>query len=152
MAAPETLSFLSLNVGSNYNLAGLNTVISTANYDVILLQEIKMTQGQLDMAINRYGFLSKVNISEEDQHKPGTALLWKTSIPLSGVVNLVEGKLLAESVDSPDSPSCESREYVPSARKKYRMEVVHVLTCGKGFCRVIPAMTFYQKVKKGFFG
>ena len=52
-----------------------------------------MTQSQLDMAVNRYGFLSKVNISEENQHKPGTALLWKTSVPLSGVVNLVEGKL-----------------------------------------------------------
>ena len=73
MAAPVTLNFLSLNVGSNYNLAGLNTVISTAGYDVILLQEIKMTQSQLDMAVNRYGFLSKVNISEENKHKPGTA-------------------------------------------------------------------------------
>lgn len=93
MAAPVTLKFLSLNVGSNYNLAGLNTVISTVTYDVILLQEVKMTQSQLDMAVNRYGFLSKVNINEESQNKPGTALLWKTSVPLSGVVNLVEGRL-----------------------------------------------------------
>ena len=59
MAAPVILSFLSLNVGSNYNLAGLNTVINTANYDIILLQEIKMTQSQLDMAVNRYGFFIK---------------------------------------------------------------------------------------------
>ena len=76
--------------------------------------------------------------------------IWDVLKILAALLHL--GKLLAESVDSPDSPSCESREYVPSARKKYRMEVVHVLTCGKGFCRVIPAMTFYQMVKKGFFG
>ena len=56
MAATVFLNFLSLNVGSNNNLAGLNTVISTASYDVILLQEIKMTQSQVDMAVNRYGF------------------------------------------------------------------------------------------------
>ena len=93
MAALITLNFLSLNVGSSYTLAGLNTVISTVNYDIILLQEIKMTQIQLDTAVNRYGFLSKVNINEENQHKPGTALLWKKTVPLSGVVNLVEGKL-----------------------------------------------------------
>ena len=86
MAATVFLNFLSLNVGSNNNLAGLNTVISTASYDVILLQEIKMTQSQLDIAVNRYGFLSKANISEEDQHKPGTALLWRTSVPFSGKI------------------------------------------------------------------
>ena len=93
MVTAAPINFLSFNMGSNTNLAGLNTVVSTAGFDVILLQEIKLSQSQLDIAVNRYGFLSKVNISEENQQKPGTAILWRTSIPLTGVVNLVECRL-----------------------------------------------------------
>ena len=91
MEAP--VNFLSLNVGSTHNLAGLNTAISTASLDIILLQEIKMSQSQLDSLVSRFGFLSKINISEENQHKPGTAILWRASVPLSGVVNLIECRL-----------------------------------------------------------
>ena len=91
MAAP--VNFLSLNVASNYNLAGLNTAISTTNFDIILLQEVKMSQSQLDSVVSRFGFQSKVNISEDNDQKPGTAVLWRSTVPLSGVVNLVECRL-----------------------------------------------------------
>ena len=80
-------------MGSSSNLAGLNTAISTTSYDVILLQEVKMTQNQLDNAVNRFGFLSKVNVNEENHQKPGLAILWRTSVPLTGVVNLLECRL-----------------------------------------------------------
>ena len=93
MAAPVPINLLSLNVGSSSNLGGLNTVISTSKYDVILLQEVKMTQNQLDNAVNRFGFLSKVNVNEENHQKPGLAILWRTSVPLTGVVNLLECRL-----------------------------------------------------------
>ena len=63
MAAPTPVSFLSLNVASSSNLAGLNTAISTASYDVILLQEMKMTQEQLDPIVKRFGFKAHVNVS-----------------------------------------------------------------------------------------
>ena len=87
------INFLSLNVGSANNLAGLNTVISTTKFDIILLQEVKMSQSQLDSVVSRFGFQSKVNISEDNQQQPGTAILWKTSVSLSGVINLVECRL-----------------------------------------------------------
>ena len=90
MAVPAPFNFLSLNVGSSSNLAGLNTVISSSNFDIVLLQEVKMTQVQMDAAVNRFGFLSKVNVSEENQQKPGVAILWRASVPLTGVINLVE--------------------------------------------------------------
>ena len=93
MAAPAPVNFLSLNVASSSNLAGLNTAISTASYDVILLQEMKMTQEQLDPIVKRFGFKAHVNVSEVNQHKPGTAILWRNSVPLSGLVNLVECRL-----------------------------------------------------------
>ena len=93
MAAPTPINLLSLNVGSSSNLAGLNTAISTTSYDVILLQEVKMTQNQLDNAVNRFGFLSKVNVNEENHQKSGLAILWRKSVPLTGVVNLLECRL-----------------------------------------------------------
>ena len=46
--------------------------------------------------------------------------------------NQPEGKLLAESVDSPDSPDHEFSEYVPSARKKYTSETCSSLL-GRAF-------------------
>ena len=40
-----------------------------------------------------FGFLSKVYIDEENHQKPGLAILWRTSVPLTGVVNLLECRL-----------------------------------------------------------
>ena len=80
-------------MASSTNLAGLNMTISMMKFDVILLQEVKMTQVQLDSAIRRHGFLASVNISEDDINKPGTAILWRETIPVTGIVNLIECRL-----------------------------------------------------------
>ena len=85
----QLVNFLSLNVGGNSNLAGLSMTISLLNFDVILLQEVKSTQSQVESLVSRFGFSTLVNIDHNDFKKPGTALIWKNTIPLTGVVNLV---------------------------------------------------------------
>ena len=87
------VSFLSLNVGGSSNLAGLNMTISLLKFDVILLQEVRSTQCQVDSLFKRFGYSSLVNINSEDISKPGTALVWKNSIPLTGAVNLINCRL-----------------------------------------------------------
>ena len=87
------ISFLSLNVGGSSSLAGLCMTISLWKFDVILLQEIKSTQSQLDSLISRLGFSSLVNIDPDDMNKPGTALIWRNSIPLTGAFNLLSCRL-----------------------------------------------------------
>ena len=87
------ITFLSLNVGGSSSLAGLNMTISLMKFDVILLQEVKSTQSQVDSLVNRYGFSSLVNVDYDDLNKPGTALLWKNNLPLTGAVNLISCRL-----------------------------------------------------------
>ena len=67
--------------------------MSMMSFDVILLQEIKSTQTQLDSLVQKFGFSSLVNIDTDDVDKPGTALVWKNTIPLSGAVNLLGCRL-----------------------------------------------------------
>ena len=76
------VNFLSLNVGGNSNLAGLSMTISITKFDVILLQEIKSTQSQIDSLVSRFGFKSLVNIDSDDMNKPGTAVLWRSTVPV----------------------------------------------------------------------
>ena len=85
--------FLFLNVGGSSSLAGLNMTISLMKFDVILLQEVKSTQSQVDSLVNRYGFSSLVNVDYDDLNKPGTALLWKNNLALTGAVNLISCRL-----------------------------------------------------------
>ena len=42
------LNFLSLNVGGSSSLAGLTMTMSLVSFDVILLQEVKSTQSQVE--------------------------------------------------------------------------------------------------------
>ena len=94
------ISFLSLNVGGSTNLAGLNMTLNLMSFDVIFVQEIKSSQLQLDALVQKLGFSSLVNIDTNDSEKPGTALIWKNSIPLTGAVNLVSCRLqMAENMN-----------------------------------------------------
>ena len=78
----QLVNFLSLNVGSSSTLAGLNVTISLLKFDVILLQEVKSSQIQVDSLVNRAGFSSLVNVDCNDINKPGTAILWRNNFPL----------------------------------------------------------------------
>ena len=84
------IRFLSLNVGMKNNLAGLDALIKEHKFDVILLHEIRLSREGLDAKFSHLEYTSAVNIEEEDPSKPGTAVLWKSSLPVSNVIVLVK--------------------------------------------------------------
>ena len=81
--------FLSLNIGMKTNLAGLLSILINKKLDVAFLQEVRTTDAQLESQVGRYGYECKVNVNEEDSSKPGTAIVWKSSLPAKNVRTVV---------------------------------------------------------------
>ena len=67
------IRFLSLNIGLKNDLAGLTTLMKVHNLDIVLLQEVRMSDEQVELLVGKYGFKAKVNIDVENSSKPGTA-------------------------------------------------------------------------------
>ena len=83
------INFLSLNVGMSSTLAGLSTLITTQNLDVVFLQEVKSSGEQIELLLGRLGFKAAVNIDQECPTTPGTAIVWRASLPVTDVSILV---------------------------------------------------------------
>ena len=56
------IRMLSLNVGLKSDLAGLFTLISVHKLDLVLLQEVRITDEQLNQQLGNHGFTGMVNI------------------------------------------------------------------------------------------
>ena len=83
------INFLSLNVGMSSTLAGLSNMITTQSLDVIFLQEVRLSNEQVELQLGKLGFKVAVNIDPEYPTTPGTAIVWKNSLPVVDVCNLV---------------------------------------------------------------
>ena len=87
------IRILSLNIGLKSDLAGLLTLISVHRLDLILLQEVRITDEQINQQLGNHGFKGMVNIDEEDPLKPGTAIAWRTTLPIEQVSAVVPCRL-----------------------------------------------------------
>ena len=122
------IKFLSLNVGGKSNLAGLCMTMSLVNFDIILLQEVKLSQSEVEVLVCRFGFSSLVNIDPDDSNKPGTALIWRNTIPIVAV-NLVNCRLQMAEVGVYRIFNC----YAPSgSENKYAREKFYGDHCQLG--------------------
>ena len=83
------IRFLSLNIGMKNNLAGLPVILINQKVDIAFLQEVKVTDEELQCKVGRLGYECKVNINLEDLTKPGTALVWRSTLPVRDVNSLV---------------------------------------------------------------
>ena len=83
------IRFLSLNVGLKNNLAGLQSLVKVHKLDIILLQEVRITDEQIDILIGKFGYQGKVNINLEEPSRPGTAIVWRSSLPVRDVSTIV---------------------------------------------------------------
>ena len=83
------IKFLSLNVGMSSTLAGLTTLITAQRLDIIFLQEVRLTSEQLNLMVNKMGFQANVNIDQEQPFKPGTAFVWRESLPVRDIFTIV---------------------------------------------------------------
>ena len=72
----EKIRFLSLNVGMKSDLAGLITLIQIHKLDIILLQEVRISEEQMNQQLKNHGFTGKVSINAEDSMQPGVAIVW----------------------------------------------------------------------------
>ena len=85
----SSIRILSLNIGLKSDLTGLLTLISVHKLDLVMLQEIRITSEQLNQQLSNIGFTGMVNIDAEDPHKPGTAIVWRLTIPITQVSSVV---------------------------------------------------------------
>ena len=83
------IRFLSLNIGLKNNLAGLSTLLTVHKLDVVLLQEVRISDEQVEQLIGKFGFQVKVNIDSQDPMKPGTAIVWRSTLPVREVFTIV---------------------------------------------------------------
>ena len=83
------IRILSLNVGMKSDLAGLVTLIQVHKLDIILLQEVRISDEQLNQQIRNHGFTGKVSVDTEDSMKPGVAIVWRSVLPVREIVTLV---------------------------------------------------------------
>ena len=83
------IRILSLNIGLKSDLAGVLTLISVHKLDLILLQEVRITDEQINQQLGNHGFKGIVNIDEEDPSRPGTALAWRSTLPIKQVSAVV---------------------------------------------------------------
>ena len=84
------LRIFSLNTGMSENLAGLVNFIKNYNLDIIFLQEVRLTNDQILTKVGGLGYSVEVNINEEDSSKPGTAIVWKSSLQIINFGVLVQ--------------------------------------------------------------
>ena len=79
----STIRFLSLNVGLKNNVVGLESLLRVHNLDIILLQEVRISDDLIDIIVGKHGYKGKVNINPEEPSVPGTAIVWRSCLPVS---------------------------------------------------------------------
>ena len=87
------IRILSINIGLKSDLAGVLTLISVHKLDLVMLQEVWITEEQINQQLGNHGFTGMVNIEAEDPFKPGTALAWRSTLPIKQVSAVVPCRL-----------------------------------------------------------
>ena len=83
------IRILSLNIGLKSDLAGLSTLIKVHKLDLVLLQEVRISDEQINQKVGHLGFTGKVNVDADNPMKPGTALVWRSVLPVTQVSAIV---------------------------------------------------------------
>ena len=83
------IRLFSLNIGLRSNLSDLMKIIADSKLDIIFLQEVRLTKIELSSKIETLGFKCEVNIDSDEPLKPGTAVLWKSTLDVYEVTTLV---------------------------------------------------------------
>ena len=84
----KSIKILTYNVHGSSNLANLSLILEIYKPSLVKLQEVKISTEQLKCFGRKLGYTGASNIDELDPNKPGTAILWHTSVPVTQVVSL----------------------------------------------------------------
>ena len=77
------LKIITLNTGNNSVLGGLLSIIKMENPDIVFLQEISVTTGQLKLFVAKYGYNAEANTDLLDITRLGTGIVWRSDVPIS---------------------------------------------------------------------
>ena len=83
------LKLMSLNTGNTLSLGGLLSIIKLENPDIIFLQEITVTSGQLKLYVVKFGYSAEANTELLDITSLGTGMIWKSHLPVTEVTSVV---------------------------------------------------------------
>ena len=84
------LKIITLNAGNSLVLGGLLSILRMENPDIVLLQEITVTSGQLKLFVAKHGYNAEANTDLLDITRLGTGMVWRHDVPLSEVTSIVE--------------------------------------------------------------
>ena len=96
MASLQSFNIFSLNVGMSHSLAGLHKIISSENLDLIFLQEVSLTSNQIENQLP--GFKAAVNVDTDDHLVPGTAIIWRNTLPVEQICSFVPCRIQTASL------------------------------------------------------
>ena len=85
----EEIVIMSFNVGHSSTLAGLRAMLELEWIDIVLLQEVGITDSQIETLLSGLDYKAKANIDQENPSKPGTAMIWKEDLPFTWVGDIV---------------------------------------------------------------
>ena len=68
------------------NLAGLSSLIHSERLDIIFLQEVKLSGAEIESLL--FGFRAVSNLDPSNPSKPGTAIVWRNTLPVEDVYSL----------------------------------------------------------------
>ena len=88
MASENIIKIITYNVHGGFSLGNLYIILEVYKPGLVLLQEVKLSSEQLAAFGRRLGYTGASNIDELEPSKPGTGILWHTSLPVSQVVPL----------------------------------------------------------------
>ena len=84
---------MTLNTGNTRLLGGLLAIIRIEDPDIVLLQEITVTSGQLQLYVAKHGYSAEANTDLLDVTSLGTGMIWKSHLPVKNVTSVVQCRL-----------------------------------------------------------
>ena len=87
------INIITLNVGLSSTFAGICTLATINNADIILLQEVRGCSDELNSIMGKLGFECEVNVNKDNPSKPGTAIAWRRTLLIKEVFTLLDCRL-----------------------------------------------------------
>ena len=81
----NSFKILSLNISNSTTLAGLLSILRMENPQIVMLQEVSMSNEQLTLLVSKFGYKGETNIDMLNPNALGTGFIWQEHLPVSDV-------------------------------------------------------------------
>ena len=87
------LKLMTINTANTSLLGDLLAIIQIENPDIVFLQEISVTSGQLKHKVAKYGYSAEANTDLLNVTSLGTGMIWKSHLPVTSVTSVVHCRI-----------------------------------------------------------